>query len=165
MKRNRTAVVAISVLIMLAGVSLPCAADECLTMNRTVRLYPAPKQYDSYSMYYDITVEAPGLICVGIEIDSIAPDMRAPGKFLSISLRQREDEIEVGYSEFGREGGRFTYGVDAYEFDKTKGQYRIVVSNWSLQHTIAARLITLYPGSEENGTERREIFRKPEFTL
>jgi len=61
------------------------------------------------------------------------------------------------FAQFGRDGGTFSYGVDAYEFDRMKGEYRIVVSNWSLERTVAAKLIAVYPGSKETGNEGKVI--------
>lgn len=142
--------------IVLVLIEAAAAADR-LSLNEAVNLYPAPKQNDSYSLYYDITLKSPGLIRIGLEVDAVLPETQGQGSFLSISLRQRDEEVEVRLVPLGREGGTFSYGVDAYELDRTKGEYRIVISNWSLRNTVSARLVALYPGSEEAETPSKVI--------
>ena len=153
--RNRLILSAV-VIVLLAAAGTH-AADDRLSLCEELRLYPAPKQYDSYSLYYDITLETPGLICVGLEIDGVFPEIQGKGNLLSVSLRSRDEEVEMRFAQFGRDGGTFSYGVDAYEFDRMKGEYRIVVSNWSLERTVAAKLIAVYPGSKETGNEGKVI--------
>lgn len=154
-RRNRVIIPA--AIFMVLAVIGAAAADDRLSLSEDLRLYPAPKQHDSYSLYYDIVLETPGLVCVGLEVDGVFPEAQEDARFLSVSLRQRDEEIEVRNVQFGREGGTFSYGVDAYEHDRTKGEYRIVVSNWSLQRTVAAKLVAVYPGSEETAKESKII--------
>lgn len=142
-------IVAVSIAMVLMGMSAGDASDEGrIALSRTVTLYPAPKQHGSYSLYYDITLTSPGLVSVGIEVLSTEAGGGAAGKILGISLRRRRNELELRHVDFGSEGGTFSYGIDAYEMEKSTGEYRIVVSNWSQQQKITARLVVLYPGSE-----------------
>lgn len=145
--RNRI-ILSTAAIVLLAAAGT-YAADDRLSLCEDLSLYPAPKQYDSYSLYYDITLKTPGLICIGLAVDGVFPEAQGKGDFLSVSLRSRDEETEMRFVQFGREGGTLSYGVDAYEFDRTKGEYRVVVSNWSLRRTVAARLVAVYPGSEE----------------
>jgi len=154
-EKNRF-ILSAAVIVLLASAGA-YAADDRLSLCEELMLYPAPKQYDSYSLYYDITLETPGLICTGLEVGGVFPEIQGRENLLSVSLRTRDEEIELRFVRFGRDGGTFSYGVDAYELDRTKGQYRIVVSNWSLQHTVAAKLVAVYPGSEEAEREGKVI--------
>ncbi len=134
--------------ILGAGQSAP--AQELLSLNQTFVLHPAPREHDSYSLYYNILVRSPGLIRIRLDLENVSPDLAGEVKFLSVSLRQLENEVEVRRVESGPGGIVLEYGVDAYELDRTKGEYRIVVSNWSQLHTAVARLIAWYPGEEDS---------------
>lgn len=151
---SRIIVPIVAVFIVLGPAAVPWA-QENISFAEAVRLYPAPRRHDSYSLYYDITIESPGLIRIGLEVSNVFPEELGSGKFISVSLRQRDEEKEVRFIELGREGGTFSYGVDAYELNLTKGEYRIVVSNWSLQNTIVAKLVALYPGTVETEVETK----------
>ncbi len=155
MTGRRRIIVPTAAAFIILGLAAVLSAEESLSFTEAVKLYPAPSQHDSYSLYYDITIESPGLICIGLEVSDVFPEVQNRGKFISVSLRQRDEEREVRFVELGREGGTFSYGVDAYELNLTKGEYRIVVSNWSLQNTIAAKLVALYPGTVEAEVETK----------
>ncbi len=155
MTRRRRIVVFIAAAFMILGLSAAAHAEQRLAFAEPVKLYPAPRQHDSYSLYYDITVEYPGLISIGLEVVDVSPELPGRAKLISISLRQRDEEKEVRFVELGREGGTFTYGVDAYELNLTKGEYRIVVSNWSQNNTIDAKLVALYPGAVETEVDTK----------
>lgn len=157
MKSNNKLIISFAMAFVMSGFAAISAAEELLSLNQELRLYPAPKQYDSYSLYYDITLDSPGLIRIGLEVDETFPDKEGSSKFLSISLKQRDEEKEMRFIEFDQAGGMLTYSVDAYELDQTKGEYRIVVSNWSLQHTVSAKLVALYPTIGEAETGKKII--------
>ncbi|MFY9397150.1 MAG: hypothetical protein WAR22_02170, partial [Desulfomonilia bacterium] len=53
------------------------------------------------------------------------------------------------------------YGVDAYELDRTRGHYRIVISNWSREHTAVARIVAWYPGEDDTGKQEPYIPQAP----
>lgn len=153
--RNR--IIISAAVVMILAVVRAADADDRISLCEELKLYPAPKQYDSYSLYYDITLKAPGLICMGLEVEGIFPETQGGAPFLSVSLRSRDEEIEMRFVRFGSEGGTLAYGADAYEFDRMKGEYRIVVSNWSLERTVAAKLVAVYPGSKETEDEGKVI--------
>ena len=137
-------------------------AQELLSLNQTFVLHPAPREHDSYSLYYNIIVKSPGLIRIRLDLDHVTPEPPGRGvNFLSVSLRQLENEVEVRRMEFGAGGIDLEYGVDAYELDRTKGEYRIVVSNWSQMHTAVAKLVAWYPGEEETGGQWPDIPEYP----
>jgi hypothetical protein len=133
------------------------ADEERVALSQNIRLYPAPRQHGSYSLYYDITLTSPGLVSIGIEVLGSEPGDAAAGKVLGISLRRRYNEMELRHVDFGIEGGTFSYGVDAYELEKGKCEYRVVVSNWSQHQSVNARLVILYPGAEERKEEEKVI--------
>lgn len=134
--------------ILGAGQSAP--AQELLSLDQTFVLHPAPREHDSYSLYYNILVRSPGLIRVRLDLENVAPDLAGEVKFLSVSLTQMENEVEVRRVEFGTNGIVLEYGVDAFELDRTDGEYRIVISNWSQLHTAVARLVAWYPGEDDS---------------
>jgi len=150
--RKKVMIACVLAFMMLGADSL-VHAQELLSLNRTAVLYPAPRKHDSYSLYYNIIVKSPGLIRVSLNLESVKPDLVSDMKFLSISLRQMEDEVEVRRVEAGKDGIDLEYGVDAYELHRTDGEYRIVISNWSQQHTAVARIIAWYPGEEDSEKE------------
>lgn len=79
--------------ILGAGQSAP--AQELLSLNQTFVLHPAPREHDSYSLYYNILVRSPGLIRIRLDLENVSPDLAGEVKFLSVSLRQLENEVEV----------------------------------------------------------------------
>jgi hypothetical protein len=152
-------VLVIFIVMVLMGVSSWADSDEeRIALNQTIKLYPAPRQHGSYSLYYDITLSSPGLISIGIEVLSTEPGAAAAGNILGISLRRKHNEMELRHVDFGIEGGTFSYGIDAFELEKGRGEYRIVVSNWSLLQMIEARLVILYPGVEVKEEEKVIMF-------
>lgn len=150
---SRIVTISVAVLLM-AGASRGADLEERVALNQTVRLYPAPRQHGSYSLYYDITLDSPGLVSIGIEVLGAEPGSAAPGKTLGLSLRRKHSEMELRHADFGPEGGTFSYGIDAFELEKGKCEYRVVVSNWSQRQTVSARLVILYPGAEEVEEEK-----------
>jgi hypothetical protein len=141
-------IVLVSFAVVLAGVCPAAASDSGrIALNQTLTLYPSPRQHGSYSLYYDITLTSPGLVSVGIEVLGTEPGSGEAGRVLGVSLRRERNELELRHVDFGLEGGTFSYGIDAYELEKGRGTYRIVVSNWSLKQKVDARLVVLYPGT------------------
>ncbi len=143
------------------GVGRSVPAQELLSLNQTFVLYPAPREHDSYSLYYNILVRSPGLIRVRLDLEEVTPDLAGEVNFLSVSLRQSENEVEVRRIEFGSDGIDLEYGVDAYELDRSDGEYRIVISNWSQLHTAVARLVAWYPGDDDTGKQWPDIPKHP----
>jgi hypothetical protein len=148
MKINRVIMVLI-LAFPIFGVGRPIPAQELHSLDQTAVLYPAPRKHDSYSLYYNIIVKSPGLIRIRLDLDSVTPELVSEMKFLSVSLRQMDSEVEVRRVEAGSDGIDLEYGVDAYELNRTDGEYRIVISNWSEQHTAVARIVAWYPGDDE----------------
>ncbi len=134
----------------ILGAGQLTSAQELLSLNQTFVLHPAPREHDSYSLYYNILVRSPGLIRVRLDLENVSPDLAGEVKFLTVSLRQLDNEVEVRRVEFGTDGIVLEYGVDAYELDRTDGEYRIVVSIWSQLHTAVARLVAWYPGDDDS---------------
>jgi hypothetical protein len=149
------------VLVFMAVCSGETSDDERVALNQTITLYPAPRQHGSYSLYYDITLASPGLVSIGIEVLGAEPGAAATGNLLGVSLRRKSNEMELRHVDFGIEGGTFSYGIDAFELEKGRCEYRVVVSNWSLQQTVNARLVILYPGMEAAGKEEEKVILFP----
>jgi hypothetical protein len=148
-------ILVVTVAMVVMGVSFGAASNEDrVAIDQKVRLYPAPKQYGSYSLYYDITLMSPGLVSVGVEVIGAEPGDGEAGKLLGISLKRKHHEIELRHVDLGPDGGTFSYGIDAFELERARGEYRIVVSNWSLKGTVDARLVILYPGAREKEDEK-----------
>lgn len=160
MNMKRMIIISIAVLTILgAGQSTP--AQELLSFDQTFVLHPAPREHDSYSLYYNIQVKSPGLIRVRLDLEDVTPELAGEVQFLSVSLRQMENEVEVRRVELGSGGIVLEYGVDAYELDRTDGEYRIVISNWSQLHTAVARLVAWYPGDDDTGKQWPDIPKHP----
>jgi hypothetical protein len=132
-----------------------------IARSETIRLYPAPRQHGSFSLYFDITPASPGLISIGIEVLGMEPGNAPAGMLLGLSLRRKRSEMELRHADFGPEGGTFSYGIDAYELEKSGCEYRVVVSNWSTGQTVSARLVILYPGDCERGGEEEKVIVLP----
>ena len=148
-------ILAVTMALVLMGACPGGGADEeRMALCQMVKLYPAPRQHGSYSLYYDITLSSPGLVSIGVEVLGTEPGNGGAGKVLGVSLRRKTSEIELRHVDFGAEGGTFSYGIDAYELEKGRCEFRVVVSNWSVRETINARLVILYPGTEEKEEEK-----------
>ncbi|MFY9399598.1 MAG: hypothetical protein WAR22_14670, partial [Desulfomonilia bacterium] len=76
-----------------AGFCLPALAQELVSLEQTFVLHPAPREYDSYSLYYDIVVKSPGLVRIRLDLESVVPSPNEEMKFVSISLRQIENDV------------------------------------------------------------------------
>jgi hypothetical protein len=159
--KNKSVIVAGIAALMTAGFFLPAPAQELVSFERTFVLHPAPREYDSYSLYFDIIVKSPGLVRIRLDLENVAPAPNEEMQFVSVSLRQIENEVEVTRIESGPGGMDLEYGVDAYELDRTKGEYRIVISNWSRDHTAVARIVAWYPGEEDTGKREPHIPQAP----
>ncbi|HNY65239.1 MAG TPA: hypothetical protein PKM41_07345 [Deltaproteobacteria bacterium] len=152
----------VTVAVVFMGVSSGGASgQDRVAMDMNVRLYPAPKQYSAYSLYYDITLVSPGLVSVGVEVTGMEPGNGEAGQLLSVSLVRNRNEIVLRQVDFGPGGGTFSYGIDAFELERGRGEYRIVVSNRSLKGTVDARLVVLYPGAREKGEEEGKVLMLP----
>lgn len=157
----KTGIILFIAAFTILGAEQLTPAQEFLSLNQTFVLHPAPRDHDSYSLYYNILVRSPGLIRVRLDLEHVSPDLAGEVKFLTVSLRQMENEVEVRRIEFGTSGIVLEYGVDAYELDRTDGEYRIVVSNWSQLHTAVARLVAWYPGEDDSERPWPDIPKHP----
>lgn len=134
-------------------------------LDKEVRLYKSPGPKDSYTLFYDIKVKSPGVIRVGVQVNQVSPEKDIPRRLVGIGLVPNGNKKTVRQAICGKDGGKFEYSIDALELEKTNGEYRIIVSNFSCKHTVSARLVARYPG-EEAGTEEMPVKpRKPDLAV
>jgi len=142
-----------SVLLCLV-LATPCAegAYPGEILRKGMTLYPAPKPSDAYSLFYDISVQSPGLLHIGLHVDRVLPEPKGKTpRFVRVQLLSREGNKTIGQVLCEPGGSRLEHGVDAFELEKTKGQYRIVVSNESIQYHAEVRLIVRHIVNEQSG--------------
>ncbi len=141
-----------------------CAAER-LSLNEEVRLYPSPGANDPYTLFYDIKVASPGIIRVGAQVLRVSPDKDIPRRLIGIGLMRKGEKKTIRQDLGGKDGGKFEYSVDALELEKTKGEYRIIVSNFSRKHNVLAKLVARYPGEDTGAADMPAEERKSDLAV
>ena len=135
------------------------------SLDEEVRLYQAPGSKDPYTLFYDIKVKSPGIIRAAVQVTHVSPEKGIPRRLVGIGLLPKGNMKTIRQAICGKDAGKFEYTVDALELEKTKGEYRIIVSNFSKKHRVAARLIARYPGDDTRKEEMPAKPRKPDLAV
>jgi hypothetical protein len=149
--KRRTLMVVVLALLGLLGLACLAGAAERLSLKEEIKLHPAPDPKDPYTLFYDIRVKSPGVIRMGVDPFSVSPDKDIPHRLVGIGLLRKGETKVIKQEIGGKEGGKLEYSIDALELERTRGEYRVIVSNFSRKHTLLAKLVVLYPGAEESG--------------